>query len=72
MNSRAFVLTMLMALLTACAGPSTGGTVSGIQAPRQNCAACMEENPGDVRVCERICHEREGDTAGAWAGSVLR
>lgn len=63
---------LTLAALAACASPSTGGSVSGIQAPRQDCAACIEENPGDVRVCEQICHEHEGDTAGAWAGSVLR
>src|SRR6266571_7823429 len=36
---------------------------TAFEAPRQNCAACIEENAGDVRVCEKICREHEGDTA---------
>jgi hypothetical protein len=72
MASRAFALIAIGALLTGCASPPSEAPQSAIQPPRQNCAACIEENPGDVRVCEQICHEQEGDTAGAWAGSVLR
>jgi len=72
MASLAFVLVTFGGLLAGCAAPPSGDAQSAIQAPRQNCAACIEENPGDVRVCEQICHEHEGDTAGAWVGSVLR
>jgi hypothetical protein len=65
------VLTLIGMLLAGCAS-APGTSRSAGQAPKQNCAACIEENPGDVRVCEKICHEHEGDTASLWAGSVLR
>jgi hypothetical protein len=67
-----FIFITLGALLGGCASPSPENLRSAVQAPLQNCAACIEENPGDVRVCEAICHEHEGDTASPWAGSVLR
>jgi hypothetical protein len=67
-----FIFIFLGALLGGCASPSSENSQSAVGAPRQNCAACIEENPGDVRVCEAICHEHEGDTASPWAGSVLR
>ncbi len=67
-----FIFATLGALIGGCASPSPENSQSVVQAPRQNCAACIEENPGDVRVCEAICHEHEGDTASPWAGSVLR
>lgn len=62
----------LAALVLGCAATEPGSPQSAIRMPKQDCAACMEENPGDVVVCERICHERPGDSAGQNAGSVLR
>jgi hypothetical protein len=72
MTYHAFVLTFVGALLVGCAGATPGNPGPTAQGGRQNCAACMEENPGNVVVCERICHEHLGDTASPWAGSVLR
>jgi len=54
------VLLLAGTLLGACAGASSGGPGSAAQMPKQDCAACMQENPGDVVVCERICHEHSG------------
>jgi len=62
---------VVAALLSGCAGGPPGNPSSASQ-PRQNCAACIEENPGNVSVCEAICHEREGNTDSSSAGSVLR
>jgi hypothetical protein len=67
-----FIIVTAGALLLGCAGSPPGTPGPAAQMPRQNCAACMEENPGDVVVCSRICHEQPGDSAGPNAGSVLR
>ena len=72
MRYHTFILVVFTALLAACAGSTPGTPGPAAQAPRQNCAACIEENPGDVVVCERICHEHLGNTASPDAGSVLR
>ena len=72
MTYRTFVLITAGSLLLGCAGAAPGGLGPAAQGPRQNCAACMKENPGDVVVCARICHEQPGDSAGPDAGSVLR
>ena len=69
---RSLVSFALAALVLGCSATEPGAPQSAIRMPKQDCAACMEENPGDVVVCERICHERPGDSAGPNAGSVLR
>jgi hypothetical protein len=69
---RSFISLSLAALVLGCVATEPGAPQSAIQMPQQDCAACMEENPGDVVVCERICHEHLGDSAGRNAGSVLR
>jgi hypothetical protein len=72
MKHQRFVLIILAVLPIGCAGSTPGNPGPTVQGGRQNCAACIEENPGNVVVCERICHEHLGDTAGPNAGSVLR
>ena len=63
------ILTAIGALSAGCAGPNSNRAAGG---SGQDCASCQIENPGDVSVCERICHEHESDQMGGWAGAVLR
>lgn len=72
MTYHSFALVVVGALLAGCAGPSSQNPGLSSQGAGQDCAACIEENPGDVGVCQAICHEHLGDTASPWAGSVLR
>lgn len=62
------LLTAIGALSSGCAGPdpSTAARGSG-----QDCASCQLENPGDVVVCERVCHARPADQMGGWSGAVI-
>lgn len=72
MAYHSFILAAAAVTLVGCVGPPPGGSGSANRGAGQNCAVCIEENPGDVVVCEAICHEHLGDTAGPNAGSVLR
>jgi hypothetical protein len=59
-------------LLAGCAGPGAGTVTSNAPAPGPGCSACIQENPGDVRPCEKICHAPASDRGGAAAGGVIR
>jgi len=58
-------------LLIGCAGPAPPLTTAGPMAPVLDCATCTRENPGDLRPCEKVCHELPSDTGGAQPGAAL-
>jgi hypothetical protein len=63
------LLATVGALSAGCAAPNPGSLAG---APRQDCASCQLDNPGDVSVCLKACPGRhEADGMGQDAGGVL-
>ena len=65
------VLAAIGALGAGCAAPNPNSVAGAGGVPRQDCASCQLENPGDVVVCERICHEYDANQMGPGSGSAL-
>jgi hypothetical protein len=58
-------------LLTGCAGPGAGTAADNRQAPGPDCSACIQENPGDLRPCVKVCHAPLSNSGGINAGGVI-
>ncbi len=68
---RALFVAMIGAVGILSAGCASPGLERAAEGGYRDCASCQLDNPGDVRVCERICHKSPADQAGSGAGGAL-